>query len=261
VSASAGVSPLAEPFAPGSPWAGAARALLEAAIRRHGGWDAWRALESIVVRPRRLTGFLPRLKGVGRTFSLPPRAELRPHEGRATFHDYPTPGRRGIFARGEVALFDEHGGEVLRRPNARASFRGFAKHRRWSPADALYFFGYALTHYHALPFTLVEGVPLRTIRARFEGRRLTGVEVELPASLHTHCRRQTFYFEEDGLLRRHDYFAEIVATVARGAHFWRDFEVVHGLELARTRRVVARLGRWPLPFPVLEADLAFSDEG
>ena len=137
-------------------------------------------------------------------------------------------------------------------------FAGWRKLRRWSPADALYFFGYALTHYHALPFTLGRGEPLGIQRVRYDGRVLTGIEVELPAELHTHSRRQTFYFEEDGLLRRHDYVADIAGTWARGAHFWTDFTTVGGLEMARVRHVVARLGRRPTPFVALHAELAIT---
>ena len=239
--------------APG--WNGDARALLEAAVRRHGGWDAWRALRSVSVTPRSLSGMLPWLKGYGRTFRLPARADINPHAGRAIFRDYPT---TGTFERGSVTLTGAGGAVVASIADARATFRGWRKLRRWSPADALYFFGYALTHYHGLPFTLGGGRPLEIHRVRYQGRTLTGIEVELPADLHTHSRRQTFYFEEDGLLRRHDYVADIAGAWARGAHFWTDFATVSGLEMARVRHVVARLGRRPTPFVALHAELAIA---
>ncbi len=143
-------------------------------------------------------------------------------------------------------------------PIARRSFRGLRKWRRWRPADALYFFGYALTHYHSLPFTLGAGRPLRLSRVRCDGRVLTGVDVELPADLHTHCRRQSFYFDDDGLLRRHDYVADIVGWMARGAHVWRDFVTAHGVPIPRQRHVVARLGRRMTPFVALHAELDVS---
>ena len=239
--------------APG--WSGAARALLEAAVRRHGGWDAWRALRVVVVEPKRLSGLVPWIKGYGRTFRLPARAEIFPHDDRAVFFDYPEPGATGTFVRGALALMDARG-EVVASTDARPSFHGLRKLRRWSAAEALYFFGYALTHYHALPFTLGRGRPLGVCRVRYEGRRLTGVEVELPPELHTHSPRQTFYFEEDGLLRRHDYVADIVGPWARGAHFWRDFVTVGGLEMATVRHVVARLGRRATPLVALHAELS-----
>ena len=84
---------------------------------------------------------------------------------------------------------------------------------------------------------------------------LIGVEVALPASLHTHNRRQTFYFDDEGLLRRHDYVAEIAGWWARGAHLWRDFVAKDGLPIPRARHVVGRFGRIAMPFVALHAEL------
>jgi hypothetical protein len=242
----------------GPQWTGEVRALLDAAIRRHGGWDAWRSLGSLIVRPQALSGLVPWLKGFGRTFRLPSRAQIWPHDGTAIFFDYPTAGASGTFSRGSLTIADG-GATVAAIPDARPSFRGLRKLRRWSPAHALYFFGYALTHYHGLPFTLGLGQPLGIHRVRYQGRRLTGIEVRLPLDLHTHSRRQTFYFEEDGLLRRHDYVADIVGGWARGAHFWRDFVTVSALQMASVRHVVARLGQRTTPFVALHAELAMQE--
>jgi hypothetical protein len=236
-------------------WTGEAGALLERAVARHGGWAAWEALGRVTLAPRRLTGLLPTLKGVGRTFPRPPRVDVFPREYRCVFHDYPTAGRRGVFLAGSVELLDEAGAVVESNADARASFRGLRKWRRWSPADALYFFGYALSHYHGLPFTLAEGRPLGLCRVRSDRHNLTGVDVELPATLHTHSRCQTFYFDDEGLLRRHDYVAEIAGWWARGAHLWRDFVTAHGIPIPRERHVVARLGRAATPFVALHAEL------
>jgi hypothetical protein len=65
------------------------------------------------------------------------------------------------------------------------------------------------------------------------------VDVELPAELPTHSRRQAFYLDDDGLLRRHDHVTDIVGWMARGAHLWRDFVVVQGVPIPRQRHVVA----------------------
>jgi hypothetical protein len=247
----------ADPFSAGSDsarrWQGPARALLERAIQRHGGWAAWRAFVGVSLRPVRLSGLLPTVKGLGRTFVLPGRIEVRPREGVTTLHDYPQPGKRGVFERGPVTLFDRLGNHEVQIANPRQSFRWLRKWRRWSPADALYFFGYALAHYHALPFTLVDARPRRVVTAHVRGRPVDGVEVALPRELHTHSRVQTFYFD-DGLLVRHDYVADIVGMWARGAHFWGDFVTISGLPIARRRHVVARLGRWTTPIVALHAE-------
>jgi hypothetical protein len=241
-----------EPFGASSPWTGEARALLERAIERHGGWAAWRRMGGLALTLRSLTGLVPRWKGVDDTFPMPKRADVWARRGLVVMHDFPAVGRRGVFAAGQAQILD---GEILleARADPRASFAGFRKHRRWAPLDALYFFGYALAHYHSLPFSLTAARPLGVRRARSAGRALTGVTVELPPTLHTHCRRQTFFFDAEGLLRRHDYVADIIGWWARGAHHWEDLVEVDGIPIARRRRVVARLGRLELPSVALDA--------
>jgi hypothetical protein len=220
-----------------------AAAFVERAIERYGGRDRWGRLRLTLV-PLTLTGLLPWMKGVGRTFRLPGHAEIEPSRARAIFHDYPRAGETGVFEAGQVALGDAA-------PVAhRASFRGARKWRRWSPLDALYFFGYALTHYHAVPFTLPDA-ELRAWDPR--GRVLT---VAFPPAVHTHCAVQSFHFDESGLILRHDYVADIVGAWARGAHFWRDYVTVDGLPVATHRRVLARVGRMATPLVALDARFA-----
>jgi hypothetical protein len=206
------------------------------------------------MRLQALGGLVPEHKGLGETFPAPTRLEVWPRRGLVVMHDFPATGRRGVFSNGEVRLLD---GETIleARADGRASFSGARKRRRWAPLDALYFFGYALAHYHSLPFSLAAARPLVVRRGRSAGSALTGITVELPATLHTHCRRQTFFFDEEGLLRRHDYVAEIVGWWARGAHRWDDFVEAGGVLVARRRHVVARLGRFETPIVALRATL------
>ena len=91
-------------------------------------------------------------------------------------------------------------------------------------------------------------------RVRAGGESLEGVEVELPPSLHTHCQRQTFYFNGSGVLRRHDYVAEIIGVWARGAHYWQDYQEVDGVLVARRRHVVARAFGQTFPLVALHAE-------
>src|SRR6185436_18131989 len=206
-----------------------------------GGEERWRRLE-LRLEMRALTGMIPALKGVNVTFPRPGRVRIQPAAGRAVFEDYPTPGTRAHFDRGAIWLEDATG-KKDDSPDHRATFAGWRKWRRWRPLDAVYFFGYAATHYHALPFTLGEGQLVRH-RPHAGGDIVT---VDLPPDLHTHYRRQTFHFGGDGLIRRHDYVAEIIGWWARGAHFWRDYTMVSGVAVARTRHVTARLGGLVVP--------------
>jgi hypothetical protein len=210
---------------------------------RYGGRARWEKLR-LTLTPTSLRGLVPWLKGSGKTFRLPVRADILPARGEATFFEYATPGGVGRFRNGRVALQDA--------PLAdhRPTFRGLRKWRRWSPLDALYFFGYAMTLYHGVPFTLAQAA----IRAWNPGRR--ALTVAWPPGIHTHSAVETFYFDETGLIVRHDYVADIVSAWARGAHFWRDVQDMNGFPVATHRRVVYRMGTIPTPLLALDARFA-----
>jgi hypothetical protein len=239
-------------------WTPAAAAVLERACDHYGGLETWVALRRIRLIPERISGFIPWLKGAGRTFRFPSAFEVEPKERRARFLHYPDEDHDGLFENGVVSLMRREGGAVVARAgDQRQRLRGLAVHRRWTPLDALYFFGYALTHYHSLPFTLLES---RLVRMRTSGSRsdpLHALDVELPADLPTHCRRQSFYFDRTGRLTRHDYHAEVVGFWAHGAHFWKRQASFKGFPVALERQVVARLGSMPCPVTALHA--IFSD--
>jgi hypothetical protein len=231
------------PDAPHAPaldpsWQGEARALLDRAAERHGGWARWQRLSAVRGRLVTLSGPLLWLKGLGRTWHMPTAAvTVRPHEQRA---HWPLGEDAWTFDRGQVA-----GPGAPPDADARASITRRATFSPWRQADGVYFFGYALSNYWGLPFLLGQARVLSVTRRG----RLRSVTLAMPSGLHTHGPVQSFYFDETGLLRRHDYVAEVLGPKARGAHFSSDYVDVSGLLLARRRLVVfERLGRaWPLP--------------
>jgi hypothetical protein len=194
------------------------------------------------------------LKGYPRTFVAPREIEVRPHDRVTVFHGYPDAGHRGRFDRGDVRIERVADGAVTRESrDHRQTYLGRAKHRRWDALDALYFFGYALWHYHVVPFALGDARFVRTLRGP---RAIQGVEVDFPPDVPTHCERQRFFFaEDDGRIVRHDYTADVIGRWARGAHFWEAYARTGGLLIARRRRVrVCVLGH-PTPLPVLDVEL------
>jgi hypothetical protein len=222
-------------------WPAAAIALVDGAAERHGGWARWASLSTVSADMLSIGGLLPRMKGNGRTFTPPPRVTVWPHQCRVVFHDYA--GGEGVFDRGDVRL-KRDGAIVEASAQHRRTFAGARKRRRWSPLDALYFFGYALANYWAQPFLLSH--------AAFVDAGADSVLVDFDADWPAHCRRQRFWFR-DGWLWRHDYVAEIIGRWARGAHLVEEWVDAGGLWLPRRRRVVARVGRWASPVTVLTA--------
>jgi hypothetical protein len=234
-------------------WSDDAVRLVEHAIAAHGGLDRWRGTTSIRLPFLHGTGALLRLKGYRHTFPAPREYEVQPHECTTVFHGYPDNQLRGRFVRGNVSLEDAAGGDAsVVSADHRVTMGGLAKYRRWSTLDALYFFGYALWHYHTLPFTLPQARLLRVLRVRDVP---AGVDVLFPRDVITHCRRQQFYFGRDGRIVRHDYVADVLGAWWRGAHFWEDYHDAGGLAIARRRRVVARIGRQAIPMTALNIQL------
>lgn len=233
-------------------WPEDARQLVERAIAAHGGRERWSATSRIDLRIRRARGSLLTIKGRGRTFEMPCDIQTYPHERRTVFVDYPDHDVRTIYLDRDVMIEDVHGHVLNASADHRRTFAGVRKLRRWQPIDAAYFFGYAVWHYHTLPFTLLEARFVRALRQR----NLTGVDVEFSPDIPTHCRRQQFWFDEAGRFVRHDYVAEVIGPWARGCHLWEDFESVDGLLVAMRRRVVARVCGWPVGLTVLDVHFA-----
>jgi len=238
----------------GGDWTPGALAVLERACAYYGGAENWRRVRSIRLIPDRLSGLVPWLKGIGRTFPLPVVFEVAPHRRVARFLGYPDAEHVGIFDDGVVRIERVDGTGILAEaPSHRSSFRGLAKYRRWSPLDALYFFGYALTHYHSLPFSLLAGRLMGMKRLETSRAPRDVLDIELPADVATHCRVQRFFFDPDGRLTRHDYHAEIVSYWARGAHFWNREVRIAGFPVSLERHVVMRIGAQPCPLTALHA--------
>lgn len=223
-------------------WSGESVALVEKACARHGGWARYERLAEVSAELIGLGGPLPMMKGLGRTFTAPAVVVVHPHQQRTVFVDWPSPGAEGSFDRGDVRIKNGSGSSLIS-----DAHRGRMPSSRWAPLDALYFFGYALANYFALPFLLAS--------TRLVGYGRRSVVVEFPPAIDTHSTRQVFHFDESGLLVRHDYAAHVISVLATGSHYSSGYVEVGGLWFAEQRRVVGRLGVIATPLPVLHAGL------
>jgi hypothetical protein len=215
-------------------------ALLDEVLEAHGGLERWRAARTVQARVRS-GGLLLRTRVPGNRFA-DYRLTIEVREPRAVMDPYPRAGQRGVFDRGEARIEGE-GSEVLAsRADPRPAFFGRAGLRRnvrWDPLDSTYFAGYAMWNYLTTPLLLTrDGVRVaegeRWREADQEWRRL---EVDFPTDLDTHSAHQTFYVDSSGLIRRHDYTAEVVGGWARAAHHLSEHRQVDGLTFPTRRRV------------------------
>ncbi len=177
------------------------------------------------------------------------RVTIELAEPRTRLEPIPGDGRVAVFDRGQVR-HETRDGEVLEsRADPRPAFFGLAgirRNLRWDMLDATYFAGYAWWNYLATPLLLTRddvevtmGEPWQEPGADGQWQRL---EASFRPTVPTHSPQQTFYFDQQGLLRRHDYVAEIVGRWARAAHYC-DAHTEAGDLVFPTRRRVRPIGR------------------
>ena len=230
-------------------------ALLDEVLEAHGGLERWRAARTIRARVRS-GGLLIRTRVPGNRFA-DYHATVDVGEPRAVLEPFPEDGQRGVFERGRVRVETDAGDVVASRDDPRPAFFGRAglrRNLRWDALDSTYFAGYALWNYLTAPLLLTrDGVQVSEGDAwEEEGESWRRLEAGFPEGLDTHSRRQSFYFDAQGRLRRHDYVAEVVGGWARAAHHCAEHAQAGGLVFP-TRRWVRpiRPGNRSLPFPTL----------
>jgi hypothetical protein len=235
----------------------ATRTLLAEVLDAHGGLDVWRTFTSVsatVVSG----GFLWSMKGIDiddapRTMASTFRRQWTRTApfGNADWHMTYEPRR---------VVIESRAGEVIAaQDDPRVTFAGHAWETPWTPVQLGYFNGYAMWTYYNLPFVLGEpGFEVADIPSiTQDGVRLRGLRARFPRDVHSHCTEQSLYFDDGGLLRRHDYEVD-VAGQGRAAHLVGEYVAVQGLQLPTRRRVFLRNedGTLQLDRPVVTVDLS-----
>jgi hypothetical protein len=218
--------------------------------------DSWRAVTALTVHGR--FGGLLRTRFPGNRMTNI-TARLHMAEQHAVFHGFPRDDQRAVFDRGDVRIETSDGRLIAARPNARTAFTGLGAVRRtvhWDALDAAYFAGYAFWNYLSAPLLLTrEDITVTEDGDWLEaGTQWHRLEASFPADIHTHSPQQTFYVDDGGLLRRHDYIAQPVGTWARAAHYCDQHRAFDGLVFPTRRRVRPQgPGGRSLPAPTLVA--------
>ncbi len=217
--------------------------LLEEVLEAHGGAERWGRARTIHARAR--TGGLLLRTRVPGTRLADYQLSVDVAEPRAVLDPFPRPGERGVFDRGEVRIETAAGEVVASRAQPRSAFSGLGgirRNLRWDVLDATYFGGYAMWNYLTTPYLLTrEGVEAAEGEPWNErGQAWRCLDVDFPPGLDTHSRRQRFYFDAAGRLRRHDYVAEVVGGWAKAAHLCDRHVECDGLVFPTSRSVRPR---------------------
>jgi hypothetical protein len=229
--------------------------LLDEVLEAHGGLDRWRAAERITARVRS-GGLLLRTRVPGNRFA-DYRLSVEVHEPRAALEPFPRDGLRGVLEQGTPRIEDTAGALIESRPDPGPEFSGLSglrRNLRWDALDATYFAGYAMWNYLTTPLLLTrDEVTVREGEPWTEGGETwQRLEAEFGGGLDTHSPRQTFYFDAQRRLRRHDYVARVVGSWAHAAHYCDDHAQAGGLVFPTRRRVrPVGLRNRALPGPTL----------
>jgi hypothetical protein len=236
--------------------------LLETAIEAHGGLARWNQLDSVTARLIQ-GGALWTLKSQpGVLDDVVVTAKL--HQERVSHRPFGAASRRSLFAPERVAIVNDDGAVLEALDQPRASFAGHTLETPWSTLQLAYFVGTAMWTYLTQPFSFaMPGFETREL-AQWEeaGQRWRRLRVSWPSSLATHSTEQTLYFDQDGLLARHDYDVEISGGAA-AAHYVSDYDEVAGIKVPTKHRIFPRAPagqslREPLVVSIDLSEIAFT---
>jgi hypothetical protein len=232
-------------------------------IKAHGGLDRYGQYNSATAHFR-AGGALWALKGKERVFEEAAAVRVELRRQHASHFPFTAPGLRTSFTAQRVAVESDAGEVMAERLDPRAAFAGHVPETLWDDLHVAYFAGYAMWTYLTSPFTFASpGFQTEELSPVTEdGQIWNRLKVTFPDHIATHCRDQTFYFDQDGLLRRHDYTPEVI-NAGPAAHYAFDHKEFGGI-MVPTKRRVYRLGEggavlWDIELVTIDIDSVLFD--
>jgi hypothetical protein len=215
--------------------------LVQLTLDAHGGLERWRRFEHVAAHLRN-DGVLWALKHQqGVLDDVHVRVALR--REWASHSPFVEPNWRTSFEPHRVAIETTDGRVVEERLTPRDAFAGHGLDTPWDRLHLAYFAGYAMWTYLTTPFLFtMDGVATEELQPWHEnGETWRRLKATFSPGIATHSTVQIFYIDSDGLLKRHDYDAEVLGGTP-AAHYVHEYQEISGI-LVPTRRKV--LGRRP----------------
>jgi hypothetical protein len=212
---------------------------LKDVLEAHGGLKRWQTHAGVVADIVTGGGFWA-LKGLVQD-AQPREMRVDLRRQAASVRPFGDPDWRSDYTPERVAIVASDGRTVAERLNPRAHFEGHELRTPWDPMHRAYFNGYALWTYLNSPFLLaMEGVEVAEAEAWREGGETWRVlRAHFPLHLATHGPQQSFYFDAQGLLRRHDYEVAVAGGLP-AAQYVHDHVEVEGIRFPSRRRAYYR---------------------
>jgi hypothetical protein len=149
--------------------------------------------------------------------------------------------RRSRFEPERVAIETSNGEVVEELLQPRLSFKGHTFETPWSDLQLVYFVGCAMWTYMNTPFFLARpDVESEEIEPWQEaGETWRRLRVRFSSNIATHSTEQILYFDQRGVLKRHDYGVEITGGT-QAAHYVSDLKEFAGIVFPTKRRIFPR---------------------
>lgn len=215
--------------------------LLNFVLDAHGGLARWNELETVTVHVQ-IGGKTWGFKGhEGVLNDVKYKAEL--YQQQASYLQIFSPEHKSKFESGRVAIETQEGSVVEELYNPRDSFAGQTAATQWSKLQLIYFASYAAYTYFTAPFifTLPEFKTTEIDSWNEGGETWRRLEVLFPDYFESHNKRQVFYYDQNGLLKRHDYWADVLGGTP-SAHYVFDYKEFNGIKMPTRRRVYSQDG-------------------
>jgi hypothetical protein len=213
--------------------------LLEFTINAHGGLKAWSSFTTISAKLA-TGGVLWPLKGQQ---DILDDVYVTSHTKKQEVSHYPFiyENWKTSFTPGRIAIEGDRGEVIEELLLPRASFTGHVTETQWSRLQLAYFAGYAMWTYFNAPFNFAEpGYKVIELETWEEnGEIFRRLEVTFPENIATHSTVQTFYIDQNGLIKRHDYSVDVLGG-STAAHYLSDYVEVQGIMIPAKRRVYVR---------------------
>ena len=213
--------------------------LAELAIDAHGGLDRWRQYRTVSADLVNGGALWP-LKGQAGVLDKS-TVTVGLKDQWASHHPFGAPNYKSRFEPHRVAIEADDGEVIDELNDPRASFAGHQVDTPWNRLQLAYFAGYAMWTYLNLPFALARPDVCSEELSQWaeEGERWRRLKVTFPETIATHSKEQTLYFDQEGLLKRHDYDVDISGGSA-AVHYVSQYRTFSGLMFPTRRRVFPR---------------------
>ncbi|GGK21049.1 hypothetical protein GCM10011583_61220 [Streptomyces camponoticapitis] len=210
--------------------------LVDVAVAAHGGLDRWKTYTSVSAHLK-VGGVLWSLKQQGGPLD-DTRVRVALHREYASHYPFGDADLHTVFTPERVAVENDANEVVEERLRPRAAFEGHTLTTPWDRLHLAYFAGYAMWTYFTAPFSFtMPGFRTEELSPwQEDGQTWRRLSVEFPDSIATHGKRQTFYFDREGLVRRHDYTSEVLGA-GPAAHYSSGHREFGGIVVPTQRRV------------------------